>query len=70
MSSEEGLLVADSSDNSGVLMAFDANRKSGLNALFSWLDAGIVVEEPERLAEGKFVVLLEPAVHYVVERIA
>lgn len=51
-------------------MLFDADSKAGLNALFGFLKAGLVKEEPERLAEGKFVVLLEPGVddHYVVGR--
>ncbi len=50
-------------------MLFDADSKADLNTLFSWLDDGLVKGELERLAEGRFVVLLEAGVHdhYVVE---
>lgn len=47
-----------------VLVIFNADSKAGLNALFSWLDDGLVKEPPEPLVEGKFVALLEAAVHH------
>lgn len=48
-------------------MAFDANRRVDIDALFGWLDGGLLREPPERLEEGKFVALLAPGVHDVVE---
>lgn len=53
----------EESPEAEVWMIFNADSKKGLNALFSWLDDGLVKEPPEPLAEGKFVALLEAAVH-------
>ncbi len=51
----------------GVLMLFDADRREDLNALFGWTSVGMLKGEPERVGEGKFVVLLEPGIHDVVK---
>ncbi len=47
-------------------MAFDANRRVDIDALFGWLDGKLLLGPPERLEEGKFVALLSPGVHDVV----
>lgn len=62
------MIVPDSGEN-GVLVFVDADRRADIDALCRWENAGLLKGAPERLAEARFVVLLEPGVHDIVNAV-
>lgn len=60
------MILPDSSENAGVLVFVDADRRADIDALCRWENAGILKGPPERLEEGVFVATLAPGVHDIV----